>query len=428
MIWHSYKKAASPNSLTRRSFALKMALSSCISKDYDWTEKLDLFEQDGELERININFRADMGQKNWFRFAEDETLAKYFGDASFNIDDTTLDKEKNYIEFPFAASKIVIRAGYAMPEIKLYTDYDGGQNSVTKRWLQNYKQASSTLLLRGHSDMTVKLTSTGTILGLTLTGATPSLLMDWDTDKETTIDAWISEHNSILNDIGIICYRVGADSIRFLTKAFGCAFSNVSPTGGDISISVTDNSQNYTHSGDISLATFTDAATLLSEYYAGQQRMFNYFKRVTCKFWLSIYDFVNFSHFKPVFIQDLGWFYVEKINGFRTDASTEVEMIALDSFINSGRSEFSFEREIDTLEVVFTSESTNALSYKWDFGDGTQSTTQNPTKTYTSCGVYNVSLTITDTQGVTNKLVQVVHVPQPAMRFNFKCNSQYLTL
>lgn len=395
---------------------------------YDWTNKLDLQAESGDYERIRVNYRAEMSQRNWFRFAEDDSVPFGFSDAYFTIDDTTLPKSGNYVEFPFAASKLVVRAGFQMPEILLYSDYDGGTNSITKRWLQNYKQSSATLLLKGKSDMLVKLTSAGTVLAITLQGATATLLTEWDTNKETTIDNWLSEHQSTVDNLGIVCYKVGTDTIRFVTKSFGSNFNGVSPAGGDVTLSVTDSSENYTYTGDVSLATFVNATTILNSFYSANRRMLNYYKRLTCNIMLSVYDFVNFDHFKPVFIQELGWFYVEKINGFRTDASTEVEMVALDSFINAGRSEFIFEREIDSLEVVFTSESTNALSYKWDFGDGTQSTSQNPTKTYTSCGVYNVTLTVTDTAGNVNKITNVVNVPKPALRFNFKCNSQYLTI
>ena len=44
--------------------------------------------------------------------------------------------------------------------------------------------------------------------------------------------------------------------------------------------------------------------------------------------------------------------------------------------------------------VSFTNTSQGASSYLWDFGDGTTSTAQNPTKTYTSGGAKTVTLKI----------------------------------
>lgn len=44
--------------------------------------------------------------------------------------------------------------------------------------------------------------------------------------------------------------------------------------------------------------------------------------------------------------------------------------------------------------IQFTSTSAKATSYLWNFGDGTNSTVANPLKTYTTAGVYTVTLTI----------------------------------
>lgn len=46
------------------------------------------------------------------------------------------------------------------------------------------------------------------------------------------------------------------------------------------------------------------------------------------------------------------------------------------------------------VQVQFTSTSLGAVSYLWDFGDGTTSTLASPTKTYTTSGWYNVTLTL----------------------------------
>jgi C1A family cysteine protease len=55
------------------------------------------------------------------------------------------------------------------------------------------------------------------------------------------------------------------------------------------------------------------------------------------------------------------------------------------------------------LTVEFTGTGTDydgtIVSYDWDFGDGTSSTTQNPTHIYTSHGTYTATLTVTDDYG-----------------------------
>ena len=52
------------------------------------------------------------------------------------------------------------------------------------------------------------------------------------------------------------------------------------------------------------------------------------------------------------------------------------------------------------LSVVFSDKSTGSLtSWKWTFGDGTSSTTRNPTHTYTTAGSYTVVLTAANAAG-----------------------------
>ncbi|HEY0039971.1 MAG TPA: PKD domain-containing protein, partial [Flavisolibacter sp.] len=53
------------------------------------------------------------------------------------------------------------------------------------------------------------------------------------------------------------------------------------------------------------------------------------------------------------------------------------------------------------LTVTFTNQSTGAVSYLWNFGDGNTSTQQNPTHTYTAYGNYTVTLIATNASGCT---------------------------
>ena len=76
---------------------------------------------------------------------------------------------------------------------------------------------------------------------------------------------------------------------------------------------------------------------------------------------------------------------------------------------------------ISPLTVQFYDNSTNnPLTWYWDFGDGTNSTQQNPTHSYTTPGNYNVSLTVTNGGG-SNNLTETnyitVYYPPPIASF-----------
>lgn len=72
------------------------------------------------------------------------------------------------------------------------------------------------------------------------------------------------------------------------------------------------------------------------------------------------------------------------------------------------------------MAVAFTDKSTNTpTSWKWDFGDGASSTDQNPTHTYTSLGVYTVTLTASNKDGsdTTSKADYIVTTLAPVAEF-----------
>lgn len=58
------------------------------------------------------------------------------------------------------------------------------------------------------------------------------------------------------------------------------------------------------------------------------------------------------------------------------------------------------------LDVQFTNNTTGigTITYAWDFGDGNNSTDENPSHTYTDNGVYTVSLTATNAEGCSSTL------------------------
>jgi len=66
------------------------------------------------------------------------------------------------------------------------------------------------------------------------------------------------------------------------------------------------------------------------------------------------------------------------------------------------------------LSVSFTNNSNDVnddiVSYSWNFGDGSTSTEENPTHVYASTGAYDVTLTVTDSEGQTGVSTETVSV------------------
>jgi PKD repeat protein len=78
----------------------------------------------------------------------------------------------------------------------------------------------------------------------------------------------------------------------------------------------------------------------------------------------------------------------------------------------------SFTSLVDKTKVTFTNTSTNAVSYLWNFGDGTPtSTLQNPIHTYLSDGNYTVSLTATNNCNSVTYTKDVLIVTPPKASF-----------
>lgn len=65
---------------------------------------------------------------------------------------------------------------------------------------------------------------------------------------------------------------------------------------------------------------------------------------------------------------------------------------------------------ISGTDVTFTNETTGAVSYKWDFGDGQSSTDENPTHTYPGKGKYVATLFATNSAGNTAEGSTVLHI------------------
>ncbi|MDQ6609734.1 MAG: PKD domain-containing protein, partial [Bacteroidota bacterium] len=71
------------------------------------------------------------------------------------------------------------------------------------------------------------------------------------------------------------------------------------------------------------------------------------------------------------------------------------------------------------LTVNFSNTSQNGIGYKWDFGDGTTSTTQNPSHTYSSTGQFTVKLIAFNSGGCSDTIVKTnfIKIKTPDISF-----------
>jgi PKD repeat protein len=70
-----------------------------------------------------------------------------------------------------------------------------------------------------------------------------------------------------------------------------------------------------------------------------------------------------------------------------------------------------------------TNDPNGVVAWNWNFGDGTTSDKQNPTKTYKSGGVYTVKLTVTNGIGKTYTIVQKNLIKVVGITCDFKTTS-----
>ena len=73
---------------------------------------------------------------------------------------------------------------------------------------------------------------------------------------------------------------------------------------------------------------------------------------------------------------------------------------------------------------VFTNASSNNLTNNWNFGDNTNATTLDATKSYTTTGYFDVKLVVTNSYGCQDSLSKQVFVGNPTASFTYvkKCN------
>ena len=78
--------------------------------------------------------------------------------------------------------------------------------------------------------------------------------------------------------------------------------------------------------------------------------------------------------------------------------------------------------------IQFVSKTTNAKSVEWDFGDGSKSTEANPLHEYANAGSYPVTLTATNSAGVSATASKIVQTdPIPEANFSFTVSGTTVT-
>ncbi|MEZ4849107.1 MAG: PKD domain-containing protein [Bacteroidia bacterium] len=73
---------------------------------------------------------------------------------------------------------------------------------------------------------------------------------------------------------------------------------------------------------------------------------------------------------------------------------------------------------------TFSDQSSGAVSWNWDFGDGSTSTQQNPGHAYTASGTYEVCLTVADQLGCSDTTCQSLSVTLTSLSFNLPFSLQ----
>ena len=410
---------------------------------YDWTSKLDLAAERGDVENLRLEFRSgDLGQSNILEWNNDETLDSTAGQGAFAVDDENLVKEKTWAKFAFAASELTALNELTVVEMLRYQAF-GDKPTKVKERLNTVKTTTGAINVRAYSKYSVLINglanNSEATLEVSVNGTNYAVEIEMDNNTihyGLTAQAWIDQHGKELQKLGIIARASHASSATtglfyIESAAYGSPVDSVAITSGAVTGTVntyTNSLFQRTHTGTIAYSDFISGQEIIDEHYSGYQRAMNYYKKVKVKVKLSALDFVNFDHFKPVFINRIGWFYVEKINGFKTKGSTEVEMIMLDNFLQKPAVRFDYTFDVVNDKLVIGNDSAGFISVLWSFGDGTNSYEVSPVKKYAQRGIYSVVLTITDTEGTEHRTSKRVFSRVPNLDFRFASNSIYLAV
>lgn len=107
-----------------------------------------------------------------------------------------------------------------------------------------------------------------------------------------------------------------------------------------------------------------------------------------------------------------------------TNASSCSDTVTYNVIVNPAPvADFASTEVCKGVTTVFTDSSSDAVNYKWSFGDGNSSTQKNPQHLYTQAGSYNVMLIVTSNKLCVDTTVGVAYVnPVPIAGFKYSKN------
>lgn len=98
----------------------------------DWTDKIDNDSVQGPTVKYHLTTYA---QRNWFRYKEDDLVSEGYGDGYLDVDDETLEEEKDLVTLPFAATETALKMGSRpVPQMVIW-DNSGKQTKTAPRIL-----------------------------------------------------------------------------------------------------------------------------------------------------------------------------------------------------------------------------------------------------------------------------------------------------
>lgn len=135
-IWQMFSLVPTPDPVTNNiHYNWRGDLTENIKDARDWSAKID-------MKSVSVEYRhGDYGQINWLKYKEDDDDIGELGNGSFTVDDQTLEQERDIIELPFAATRMVTRlAGDLVPYIDAIDAGGDFENEVEPRILVLDKQ------------------------------------------------------------------------------------------------------------------------------------------------------------------------------------------------------------------------------------------------------------------------------------------------